>query len=159
MFLWKRRHSHVLDGSHSNFVWKVFLLFLSWCNKYNCWQIFTGMSKHMERMNQSLSTTVKMKTGTDAFASNLVERYTRNIRLISYSCLEQQRIWVYRNNSTQIDKKGRFKHYLDRNLKWVVIKTILNDVAYLSRKTHILEMRKEKHLPYWLTLLKERSQY
>jgi len=55
------------------FYLKSFPLFLSWCNKYNCWQIFISMSKHMERMNQTLSTTVRMKTGTDVLAHSTVK--------------------------------------------------------------------------------------
>lgn len=50
------------------------------------------MSKNTERMNQSLSATVRMKTGTDVFVSSIVESYTWNITLIVYSYLEQQRM-------------------------------------------------------------------
>lgn len=111
------------------------------------------MSKHLERMNQSLSATVRMKTGTDVFSSSIVEFYTRNISLIVYSYLEKQRMRVNRNNSTQIAKKSNFKHYLDIQLKLVIIKTIVNYVvAFLRGKTHVLQMRKEKthhtDLPY-----------
>lgn len=94
MFLRKRRHSYVLDESHSNFAWKVFLLFLGWCNKQNCWQIFIIMSKHIERTNQSFSTTVRMKTDIGEFANAIAKFCTRNISLMGCNYWNKEVVFI-----------------------------------------------------------------
>lgn len=112
------------------------------------------MSKNTERMKRSLSATVRMKTGTDVFASSIVECYARNITLIIYSYLEQQRMWVFRNNCRQIAKKSNFKHYLDTDLKLVISKFCF---FFSKRQNTYIRNKKGKSSPYWLTLLKRKE--